>query len=259
MSKRSGSRSSYSDHEVISGYDAVRQRSATTRPAVARGAAGHLWKLPVQKSAPSPVGASMSAGACAPSTMTGTSRSCASSTSRAIGRIAPVAALTWSTSRAEAPTRAGSIRATTVSSSACIGRSTTYSSAPRARATRSAAYREAPYTWLVVTIRVPVEIGTVAKAAVMPALAFATRAKPAGSASRKAASSSRAAVKRSGTERNQRIGFASASARSALRTSWVRRGTAPHEPWFRCTTAGSRLHRSGRGLSTVTTRTVHNS
>ena len=40
----------------MSGSVADRQRSATTRPAVARGAAGHLWKLPVQKSAPSAAG-----------------------------------------------------------------------------------------------------------------------------------------------------------------------------------------------------------
>src|SRR5919198_1165273 len=59
MSNRSGRRSSYSDHDTISGRTDDRNLSATTRPAVARGAAGHLWKLPVQKSAPEAAGASI--------------------------------------------------------------------------------------------------------------------------------------------------------------------------------------------------------
>ena len=185
MSNRSGRRSSYSDQETISGRVAVRHFSATTRPAVARGDAGHLWKLPVQKSAPSSAGASIRAGAWAPSTI-----------DRHVQGLAELdqrrdrehhrrrrADLVHDQDGGRRPGRRRSV-ATTVSSSASSGTSTTTTSAWFARANRSAAYRTAPYAWLVSTIRLPARIGRVASAAVTPALAFGTRAKPAGSVCR---------------------------------------------------------------------------
>ncbi len=60
---------------------------------MARGEAGHLWKLPVQKSAPSAAGASINAGACAPSTTTGTPRAWHTSTRAATGKTIAVAEL----------------------------------------------------------------------------------------------------------------------------------------------------------------------
>jgi hypothetical protein len=144
-----------------------------------------LWKLPVQKSAPSSAGASISAGAWAPSTIVGTSRVLHSSTNCRIGNTIAVAELIWSTIKAAVRlSRAAPIVATTVASSASSGTSTTTTSAWFARANRSAAYSTAPYAWLVSTIRLPGRIGRAASAAVTPALAFGTRAKPAGSVRR---------------------------------------------------------------------------
>ena len=156
MSNRSGRRSSYSDQLTISGIVAVRHFSATTSPAVALGAAGHLWKLPVQKSAPSSAGASISAGAWAPSTISGTSWAPHSSASCRIGKTIAVAELIWSTiSAAVRSSTAVASVATTVASSASSGTSTITTSAWFALAKRSAANRTAPYAWFVSTIRLP--------------------------------------------------------------------------------------------------------
>jgi hypothetical protein len=144
-----------------------------------------LWKLPVQKSAPSSAGASSSAGAWAPSTIDGMPRDRQSSARRRIGKTIAVAELIWSTiSAAVRSSSAASMAATTESSSASSGTSTVTTSAWLARAKRSAAYRTAPYAWFVSTILLPAGIGIVARAAVTPALALGTSAKPAGSVCR---------------------------------------------------------------------------
>ena len=69
-----------------------------TSTAVPRSAQGHLWKLPVQKSASSVERSTGSwPGTCAASTSTGTDRSCATRMTASTGSTRAVGEVMWST------------------------------------------------------------------------------------------------------------------------------------------------------------------